>query len=51
MTSKEALKLLYSDAENYAYLNETEEDLKRNKIRIWINQTKPRKIGKIRKRI
>lgn len=27
MTSKEALKLLYSDAENYAYLNETEEDL------------------------
>ena len=27
MTSKEALKLLYSDAENYAYFNETEEDL------------------------
>lgn len=27
MTSKEALELLYSDAENYAYFNETEEDL------------------------
>ena len=27
MTSKEALKLLYSDAENYAYFNETKEDL------------------------
>lgn len=27
MNSKEALKLLYSDAENYAYFNETEEDL------------------------
>ena len=27
MTNKEALELLYSDAKNYAYFNETEEDL------------------------
>lgn len=51
MTSKEALKLLYSDAENYAYFNETEEDLSEIKLEYELIKQDLERLEKLKKAI
>ena len=51
MTSKEALKLLYSDAENYAYFNETEEDLSEIKAEYELIKQDLERLEKVKKEL